>query len=217
MKAFWLGLTILATVTAVHAQTDGGLVPLIIEANKSLPDNNPNTSLGSTNLSLSTEDSNVDSPFNLDDMLKNPIKMLPERELVNPGKDMKINPRLDVEEKFKGQARYFGDSYLGEVKSSGKFVGVVCRDHEYVDGDRVKISANGHVVDHNMMLTSAFKGVNIELKPGFNHITFEALNEGSSSPNTAQIDVYDDKGQLIYSNKWNLSEGAIANMVVVKE
>jgi hypothetical protein len=31
----------------------------------------------------------------------------------------------------------------------------------------------------------------------FNKIDFEALNQGSSGPNTAEFKVYDDKGSLI--------------------
>ncbi|MGB5497398.1 MAG: hypothetical protein WBM77_00555, partial [Maribacter sp.] len=107
--------------------------------------------------------------------------------------------------------------YLGDIKNNGKFVGIVCRDHEYVDGDRVKIYKNGYVIDHNVLLTGSFKGVNVDLEKGFNRLDFEALNEGSASPNTAQVDVYDETGQLIYSNKWLLSAGSKATLIITKE
>lgn len=149
---------------------------------------------------------------------KKPVKMYPDRELVQAGTGMKINPKVGPRESEKeGSKNYFGDMYLGEIKSNGKFIGVVCRDHEYVDGDRVKIYLNGEVVDPNVMLTGSFKGVNIDLKKGFNRLEFEALNEGSSSPNTAQVDVYDDQGQLIYSNKWLLSARSKASLIITKE
>ena len=73
------------------------------------------------------------------------------------------------------------------------------------------------VVEHNMLLTGAFKGINVDLQPGFNKLDFEALNHGSSAPNTAQVDVYDDTGQLIYSNKWLLSSGSKATLIVTKD
>ena len=98
-----------------------------------------------------------------------------------------------------------------------EFVGIVCRDHEYIDGDRVKIIVNGEIADPNILLTGAFKGINVNLKKGFNRIDFVALNEGSSSPNTAQVHVYDDKGNLIYSNKWLLSRGSKATFIITKE
>ena len=107
--------------------------------------------------------------------------------------------------------------YLGDIKTSSKFVGVVCRDHEYVDGDRVKIYANDMVVDPNILLSGSFKGVNLNLDKGFNRLDFEALNQGSSGPNTAQVDVYDEKGVLIYSNKWLLSTGSKASLIIIQE
>ncbi|MRI01843.1 hypothetical protein GH721_14975 [Kriegella sp. EG-1] len=148
---------------------------------------------------------------------KNPISMLPKRELVQAGEGMKIDPKVGNNYTKEGDNQFFGNQYLGDIKNNGKFIGIVCRDHEYVDGDRVKISVNDRIVDANILLTGGFKGVNVDLEKGFNRIEFEALNEGSSSPNTAQVDVYDDQGKLIYSNKWLLSEGSVATFIVTKE
>ncbi len=147
---------------------------------------------------------------------KKEINMLPEKKLVQAGHDLELDAKIGEKEK-KGSKKHFGDMYLGDIKTSSKFVGVVCRDHEFVDGDRVKIYSNDIVVEPNILLTGAFKGVNINLQKGFNRIDFEALNQGSSGPNTAQIDVYDEKGQLIYSNRWNLSTGSKASLIVVKD
>lgn len=154
---------------------------------------------------------------NLDMNPKKPIKMLPDRELVQAGTGMKIDPKVRGPEKEGGSNKKFGDMYMGDIKNNGKFVGIVCRDHEYVDGDRVKIYLNDVMIEPNLLLTGGFKGINADLKPGFNKLDFIALNEGSSSPNTAQVDVYDDQGQLIYSNKWLLSEGFKATLIITKE
>lgn len=148
---------------------------------------------------------------------RKPVKMLPEKRLLQAGNGMKIDPKVGPRTAKEGSKDHFPDQNLGEIKSNGKFVGIVCRDHEYVDGDRVKIYVNGRVADPNILLTGAFKGVNADLEKGFNELVFEALNEGSSSPNTAQIDVYDDQGQMIYSNKWLLSSGSKARLVITKE
>ncbi|WP_372945243.1 hypothetical protein [Muriicola sp.] len=153
---------------------------------------------------------------NLNDSMTPGVKMLPDRELKQAGFDMDIDPKVGEREKGDSK-KHYGDMYLGDVKTSSKFVGVVCRDHEYVDGDRVKIYANGHVVEPNILLTGSFKGINLNLDKGFNRLDFEALNQGTSGPNTAQVDVYDDKGQLIYSNKWLLSTGSKASLIVVQE
>ncbi|MEX0290887.1 MAG: hypothetical protein AB3N14_17420 [Flavobacteriaceae bacterium] len=151
-----------------------------------------------------------------DSLTARKIKMLPDTELKQAGFDLKIDPKVGEVEKGKSD-KHYGDMYLGDVKTGGKFVGIVCRDHEYVDGDRVRIFANGNVVEPNVLLTGSFKGINLNLEKGFNRLDFEALNQGSSGPNTAQVDVYDDKGQLIYSNKWLLSTGSKASLIIVKE
>lgn len=148
---------------------------------------------------------------------RKPVKMLDDRKLVQAGNGMKIDTKVGPRTAKEGSKNHFGDQYLGEIKNNGKYVGIVARDHEFVDGDRVKIYLNETVIDANMLLTGAFKGVNVDLNKGFNRITFEALNEGSSSPNTAQVDVYDDQGQLIYSSKWLLSSGSKASLIITKE
>jgi hypothetical protein len=55
------------------------------------------------------------------------------------------------------------------------------------------------------------------LVSGFNKIDFTALNQGSSGPNTAELRVYDDNNNMISSNQWNLSTGATATFIVVKQ
>jgi hypothetical protein len=144
------------------------------------------------------------------------VKMLPDRELLQAGHDLVIDPKVGEKEK-KSSNEHFGDQYLGDLKTTAKFVGIVCRDHEYVDGDRIKIYLNGEVVEYNLLLSGAFRGVNLDLAPGFNRIEFEALNQGSSGPNTAQVVVADEKGQVIHNNRWNLSTGSKASLIIVKE
>ncbi|MCM4166861.1 hypothetical protein KCTC52924_01716 [Arenibacter antarcticus] len=151
-----------------------------------------------------------------DSLTARQINMLPTRNLVQAGHGLKIDPKIR-EKEDKTSSQYFGDMYLGDIKSNGKFVGIVYRDHEYVDGDRIKVYLNGKVVEPNVFLTAAFKGINLDLEKGFNRIDFEALNQGTSGPNTAQVNVYDDQGKMIHSNMWNLSTGSKATIIVVKE
>jgi len=202
-----------STVATIHAQTEFPTAkPLKIEAaNPIEPNGKPNAGTVLNMPSLIKEQPNV----NMKD--PNPVKMLRDEELVQAGTGLKIDPRIGPGERLGGSGQFFADQYLGDVKSSGKFIGIVCRDHEYVDGDRVKIYMNDMVIEPNLLLTGAFKGVNVDLQDGFNRLDFEALNHGSSAPNTAQVDVYNDKGELIYSNKWLLSAGSKATLIVTKE
>lgn len=213
-KTFFLLIVIFGgSFGFVSAQTDIPIAkPLKIEAAnpidlKGMPSSGPVLNIPSLIKKGAT--------LNMED--PNPIKMLPDEELVQAGTGMKIDPRIGPGERLGGSGQFFADQYLGDVKSNGKFIGIVCRDHEYVDGDRVKIYLNDMVVEPNLLLTGTFKGVNVDLQPGFNRLDFEALNHGSSAPNTAQVDVYNENGELIYSNKWLLSSGSKATLIVTKE
>ena len=79
------------------------------------------------------------------------------------------------------------DVLLGDIKSNGKFVNIICRDHEYPDGDLVRVYVNGDIIIPSLLLTSGYKGFEIHLNVGVNEIVFEALNQGESGPNTAEF------------------------------
>jgi hypothetical protein len=125
--------------------------------------------------------------------------------------------RLREREESNANLGYLGDTYLGDVKTNSKTAVIVCRDFEYEDGDRVAISLNDEVLLPNLYLKNKFFVFEIELKPGFNKFDFQALNQGSSGPNTAELRVYDEDKKLLASNQWNLSTGATATFIVVKQ
>ncbi|WP_051605342.1 hypothetical protein [Sediminibacter sp. Hel_I_10] len=109
------------------------------------------------------------------------------------------------------------DVFLGDIRNNGKFVNIVCRDHEYPDGDMVQVIVNGKVIIPRLLLTSGFKGFDVYLEPGINQIVFLALNQGDSGPNTAEFIVYDDNKNLVSSKKWNLLTGVKATINVIKD
>lgn len=112
--------------------------------------------------------------------------------------------------------KYAKDQFLGELSTSADNVNVKYRDHEYVDGDRIRVYVNGDIVQSNVSLGSAFSGFVLALEPGENVIEFEALNQGSSGPNTAELHVYDDNGFIISAKEWNLLTGRKAIIKVYK-
>ncbi len=112
---------------------------------------------------------------------------------------------------------YGRDQYLGEVKTGSNFVSIKYRDHEYVDGDMIRIYVNKDIVQSSVFLGGSFSGFTLTLEEGVNEIVFEALNQGSSGPNTAELHVYDDNGTIISANEWNLLTGNIATIKVIKE
>jgi hypothetical protein len=105
---------------------------------------------------------------------------------------------------------------LGTYGTNSKTIEVLCRDHQYVDGDRVRIIVNDQVVVHNINLRADFQSFLIDLKEGRNVIEFEALNQGTSGPNTAHFRVFDENDNLITENVWNLLTGVRATLVVIQ-
>jgi hypothetical protein len=114
-------------------------------------------------------------------------------------------------------SKFGKDYFLGDVKTTSKTVVIKCRDHEYVDGDRIRLMVNDAVIHPNLTLSGEFYSIDIDLKEGFNTINFIALNEGLSRPNTAQLRVYDENGILLAANKWLITTGYKASMVILRE
>jgi hypothetical protein len=108
------------------------------------------------------------------------------------------------------------DQFLGEIRNDGEYVNIILRDHEYPDGDLIKVQVNDAVVMPAILLTEKAKGFKLDLKSGFNVVDFVALNQGSSGPNTAEIIVYDDQGKLVGTNRWNLATGVKATYIIYK-
>ena len=109
------------------------------------------------------------------------------------------------------------DQYLGDYKTKVSEVNIVYRDHGAVDGDLIRIFVDDDVVKPQILLVGSFKGFKLSLVNGFNKIDFQALNQGESGPNTAQVMVLDLEGNIIASSHWNLATGVKATLIVVKE
>jgi len=109
------------------------------------------------------------------------------------------------------------DQDLGSFRSDSKYVRIICRDHQYPDGDRVTIYINGIPAIYNIVLEQNYQEFKIPLVKGVNRIGIKALNQGTSGPNPAAFKVYDDAGSLISANEWNLATGAVATLLIVKE
>ena len=159
-------------------------------------------------------------------VLKDGIKKEEKKDLpkgmMNQNNEYFLNPgdayvkKLN-KEKEKNPNNYLGDAYLGDIATVSDAANIVCRDFEYVDGDRVRIMVNDEVVVQNLTLDSSFRGIYLKFGEGFNKIDFIALNQGDSGPNTAELRIYDDNKKLISSNQWNLATGAKATLIIVKK
>ena len=151
---------------------------------------------------------------------KNPSKADKEKALRNKG--ILTQAKLNEERWNKSYKAINGqykrvDQHLGDFRSNSKYARIICRDYQYPDGDRVTIYFNGIPAIYNIVLTRAYQEFKIPLYKGINKISFKALNQGTSGPNTAGFKVYDDTGTLISKNEWNLATGAVATLLIVKD
>lgn len=150
-----------------------------------------------------------------------PFSMIDNDGLKSPSEI--FEKRWNKEAAKGGIIKTMSDQFLGEHKVDTKFVNIVCRDHEYPDGDRVQILINGVIIKNSLLLTSNYRRVEVNLIQGKNTIEIVALNQGESGPNTAEFVVYDDKGSVVSSKEWNLLTGVKAiiifnnEVVVIKE
>ncbi|MFT5216324.1 MAG: hypothetical protein ACI83H_001446 [Glaciecola sp.] len=129
-----------------------------------------------------------------------------------------VQPTWTIKQKFGEDqtelAQFSQDYNLGNLTTKSKIIVIKCRDHEYVDGDRIKLMLNNAVIHPNITLKGDFFVIDVDLVEGYNTINFIALNEGSSSPNTAQLKVYDQDGNLLASNKWLIRTGYKASLSI---
>ena len=121
-------------------------------------------------------------------------------------------PEANVEGVF-----YRRNEYLGGFVTNSSTSTVRYRDAAFVDGDKIRVLLNDKIIEKEVLLDGEFQGFKINLVKGINKIDFEALNEGSASPNTAEFQVYDDKGAVIQASQWNVGTGYKATIILYKE
>ncbi len=109
------------------------------------------------------------------------------------------------------------DQDLGGFSTSSKTVTIVCRDFAYPDGDMITIFLNDSEAIRFIELTQSYQQFTLPLTPGLNTIAFKALNQGSSGPNTAGFMIFDDSGNILSSNEWNLATGAKAVLSIARD
>ncbi|WP_310558134.1 hypothetical protein [Flavobacterium sp.] len=140
----------------------------------------------------------------------------PVNDFVNP-EDIFLNSNLYKKESNYTGVFYRRNQYLGSFKTKSFTSTIRYKDAAFVDGDKIRVYLNDKIIEPEVVLDSAFKGFKITLVDGMNKIDFEALNEGFASPNTAEFQVYDEKGIVISASQWNVGTGYKATIILIKE
>ena len=143
--------------------------------------------------------------------------MTPQNDFANPYEGLvdKLNHK-NTDEVSKDFKLIRGNQDLGTFNTTAKSLTIKYRDFGEIDGDQIRVYVNGKVVQSLVTLAAEYQGVKVDLEIGFNKIEFEALNQGTVGPNTAEFRVSDDTGKLISANQWNLATGFKASVMVIK-
>ena len=140
---------------------------------------------------------------------------LKHKGILTPAQVHKERLKAEMDELNKSFAKV--DQDLGGFSSQSKQITIFCRDFAYADGDLVTIYLNEAQVVRNIELTESYQKFTLPLQVGLNELSFKALNQGSSGPNTAAFVIFDDKGNVLSSNEWNHATGAKAFLSVVRD
>ncbi|MCF6213570.1 MAG: hypothetical protein L3J45_06045 [Flavobacteriaceae bacterium] len=115
------------------------------------------------------------------------------------------------------QNKIKSDYSLGSFYTNSKSVRIEVRDFGLEDGDRIKIYLNGEVIEKSIELKNMFYFIVIPLVKNYNTISIKALNQGYAGPNTAELEIYDDKGNIMTSHIWNINTGEVVTVGLVKK
>lgn len=155
------------------------------------------------------------------DAPKKEFSMFPKEEFGNPGE--LYTDQLKKQENNIKQEHDLGtkgskiDVFFGDYITKSKYIQVMYRDYGLEDGDYVRVSVNGEIIEYRVALSNAFKGFKIDLIPGVNTIEFLALNEGYALPNTAHFRIVDDQKRVIATDLWALSTDVKGTINIIKE
>jgi hypothetical protein len=189
------------------------------------------TDIGTKSITVPKSSGITTPPMPSSSSLFNKPEPKPTRELnmeplnTNFGKKPKFeNPNAGTEEKLNKLNFTIWDGedpkrnqYLGEIKTKSKIGRIVYRDYDVIDGDVIRIYVNGEQTMSQIGLTGEFRGFDIVFKEGTNTIEFESISEGFGPPNTAEIQVLDEQGTVIFDNGWAIANGFRASVDIIKE
>ena len=109
------------------------------------------------------------------------------------------------------------DKEMGSFQTFSKNINIKAFDFGLVDGDLVSVYKNGKLFIANYSLNKKTKIITVPLDIGFNDIEILAIDEGKYRPNTGAFTFFDDNGEVVVSDMWNLAKGAKVKALIIRK
>lgn len=213
MKYLFSILLLTISTTGVYAQVDNPMGGLAIpKSNTAIPAVAPKAKAD-----VPTKKDEPRKSFTSYDLERTDEHVAKNESFADRGEEFRSKINASVSPRGESNAAYRGNQHFGELRTKSSRLDILAADFGLEDGDRIRVLVNDKVVIQEFTLTNFNRGLQITLQPGFNKIDFEAMNQGTSGPNTAQFAIYDDTDKLLMSNQWNLATGFRASVMVIKE
>lgn len=110
-----------------------------------------------------------------------------------------------------------GNITYGKIETFHEFVYLSYKDYDQIDGDLIRVLIDNSVICDKVTLGSRFAKIKVRLIIGDNNFIFLALNEGLGSPNTAEFQVEDLQGNVLFANQWGLLTGNNASINIYRK
>lgn len=224
MRLFSIFLFLLVTTLNLSAQIDskkntGRVIPAI----ETPDDPSENKKITPQKIKPNTNVTGITSPkiVNKLEIPEKELSMFPQEEFANPGtlylKKLERIEKSFLPEGHGSNAGLKNDAYWGDYKTTSKSIRVLFRDYSAIDGDLLRVYVNDNIIEPRAYLTQSFSGFKLDLNKGVNKIVFQAINTGSSGPNTAEYRIVDENDRRISSKVWALEAGVKVTVVIIKE
>ena len=146
---------------------------------------------------------------------KKSLQFTNNNQFSNPGEPIKS--KLNKSEKEYNPNYVKRDQFFGVFNTKSEYVKVCYRDFGQIDMDVVTLFTPDLVLVTDAILDMECKYIKLRLLKGDNKITLMAMNEGDAPPNTGELQIIDEEGNMITFNQWELGQGYTASVIIHKE
>jgi hypothetical protein len=176
----------------------------------------PNPSGGIAKPSVFNPKPATTAPSKPKPIAEKPIQMMQDNNFSDAGTPVMTKMNTKKETEF-NEIYVDKDMNFGVFKTKSDYVRICYRDFSDPDGDMVRIYTQDMMLVPVAILSNDCQYMKLNLLKGENIINFEALNEGTGSPNTGELQIFDDQGTLIVDRLWGLETGYKGIVTIYKE